>query len=253
MDKVIDLLQNIDNKLTHEHDYSILLSSNKSDFTVHLNPPLQLDSNKWSVGLISLETYNSIPNITKKNNTFKYSTDSGTTWKTIKLMTGSYEIRDIDKIIREKMRKNGDRDSIIIDTDFNLLKTVIDITNKQVRVDFTIPNSFRTLLGFDSIVLSGGTNLSQNITKILPINSVLVNCDIIKNSYLNSNCYPVLYSFFPKSEPGFKIIQDPVNVVYLPVNSNYIQNIRIWLTDQDGDIIDFRGETITCRLNFKKI
>ncbi len=103
------------------------------------------------------------------------------------------------------------------------------------------------------MILSQGYNISPNIVKILTVNSVLVNCSIVGNSYLKSSQYPVLYSFFPNVKPGYKVVQDPVNVVYLPINSEQIQNIRIWLTDQDGNPLDFRGETITCRLNFKQI
>ena len=81
-------------------------------------------------------------------------------------------------------------------------------------------------LGFGSVILSQGYNISPNIVKILTVNSILVNCNVIGNSYLNSKQFPVLYSFFPNVKPGYKVVQDPVNVVYLPINGDQIQNIR---------------------------
>ena len=38
--------------------------------TFHFNPPIQFE-NDWMLGLIDLEVYNSILNITKENNNFK--------------------------------------------------------------------------------------------------------------------------------------------------------------------------------------
>jgi len=62
--------------------FSILLTSNTSDFTTSIYPPIQLDED-WQVGLMNFSVYNNIQNITAKNNIFKYSIDSGVTWSTI--------------------------------------------------------------------------------------------------------------------------------------------------------------------------
>ena len=252
MELALENVNNIYKMLSREHDYSVLLSSNKSDFTTQFHCPLILKGDRWTVGLVSLETYNSIPNITEKNNVFTYSTDSGVTWKTITLPIGSYEIQEIDSEIDRLMRLNKDK-GIDIKVNNHTLGSVVHIRPETYEIDFTVENSIGIILGFDSVVLKHGYNISPSIVKILSVNSILVNCDIVSNSYLNSSNYPVLYSFFPNSKPGYKIIQDPVNVVYLPINTEHIQNIRIWLTDQDGNALDFRGETITCRLNFKQI
>ena len=252
MDTVIDLLKKIVNTISREHSHSVLLSSDKSDFSTQIYPTLELKGKRWTVGLLSLETYNSVPNITDKNNVFVYSSDSGSTWKTITLATGSYEISQINSEIQRLMQLNGDS-GIEIAVNYYSLGSVINITPATYQVDFTVTNSLASTLGFNPVILSQGYNISPNIVKILTVNSVLVNCSIVGNSYLKSSQYPVLYSFFPNVKPGYKVVQDPVNVVYLPINSEQIQNIRIWLTDQDGNPLDFRGETITCRLNFKQI
>jgi len=66
MEKLIDLLQKIVDNVSRAHSYSLLLSSNKSDFTTQIQPPLEMRGDRWAVGLLCLETYNSIPNITDK-------------------------------------------------------------------------------------------------------------------------------------------------------------------------------------------
>jgi hypothetical protein len=252
METVIDLLKRIVNKTSREHNYSLLLSSNKSDFTTRICPPLELKDNRWAVGLLSLETYNSIPNITDRNNVFTYSTDSGAIWKTIKLATGSYEISQINSEIQRLMALVGDS-GIQISINNHTLGSVVNITQDTYQVDFTVANSLASTLGFDSVILTQSYNISPSIVNILSVNSILVNCSVVKNSYLNSNHHPTLYSFFPNVKPGYKVVQDPVNVVYLPLNGEQIQDIRIWLTDQDGNALDFRGEKITVRLCFKQI
>ena len=48
--------------------------------------------------------------------------------------------------------------------------------------------------------------------------------------------------FFPNVSPGYKITETPVNLVYLPITSDTINNITDWLTDQNGKELDLRGE-----------
>ena len=44
-------------------------------------------------------------------------------------------------------------------------------------------------------------------------------------------------SFFPDVSPGFKIIESPVNLVYLPLLTDTIQNLNLSITDQDLQFI----------------
>ena len=60
-----------------------------------------------------------------------------------------------------------------------------------------------------------------------------------------------MYSFFPNVSPGYAIVEQPINVVYFPLVSNQINNINIWLTDQQNRAIDLRGQPIIYRLHFR--
>ena len=73
------------------------------------------------------------------------------------------------------------------------------------------------------------------MVNILTINSILVNIDIISGSYVNGSTQPTIYSFFPDFSPGYKIIENPHNLLYLPITSDTIHSITIWLTDQNGN------------------
>ncbi len=50
---------------------TLILSSIETSFVTNLSPPIQLDPNKeFEAALLSINLYNSIPNITEKNNKF---------------------------------------------------------------------------------------------------------------------------------------------------------------------------------------
>ena len=232
-----ELLKQISRKLSKKADKTLTFSSTSSDFTTQLYPPLQLEEGKWVAGLVNLETYYSFVNIDNSNNNLKYSTDSGTTWKTVKLPPGCYELAQINSEVKRLM--DPDR-GIEISPNTVTLGSIVDIKDSNYKVDFTGENSLASILGFNPVTLEYGYNVSQNIVNIMNVNSILVNCDIISNSYLNGSQSPVLYSFFPNVRPGAKIVKEPTTITYLPLNRSFIQSIRIWITDQDGRPLDFR-------------
>jgi hypothetical protein len=239
---------------------TLLLSSNATDFTTNLSPPIPLENNKrYEAALLSIDLYNSIPNITPANNKFKYSPDDGITWKIISLNTGSYQFQAINDEIQRQMVINNDYDKdsnefyVSIVANVSELKSVVHISNKLYRVDFTIENSIGSVLGFDAVV-SYGYNVSNKIVNITNITSVLVNVDIISGSYINSNQSPAIYSFSPNSvPPGYFISERPFPPIYYSLNRSTINSIKVWLTDQNGNFVDLRGETVTVRLYIKEI
>ena len=103
------------------------------------------------------------------------------------------------------------------------------------EVDFRQYNSINSLLGFHSKLYTSGFNESENMVNILTINSILVNIDIISGSYVNGSTQPTNYSFLPNVSPGYNIIENPHKLLYLPITSDTIHSITVWLTDQNGD------------------
>jgi hypothetical protein len=88
----------------------------------------------------------------------------------------------------------------------------------------------------------------------MPINSILVNIDIIMGSYVNGISSPVIHSFFPSVGFGHKIIEKPTcELIWYPVSRNDISRIGLTLTDQDGKPIDIRGERLTVRICVREV
>ena len=112
----------------------------------------------------------------------------------------------------------------------NTLKSIL-ILEKDYQVDFNHQNSLAKVLGFTGAKYTEEFHKSENVVNILRINSILVNIDIISASYVNGMTKSTIYSFFPKVSPGYKIIESPVNLVYLPLTLDTIDSLAVSITD----------------------
>ena len=143
------------------------------------------------------------------------------------------------------MRKNGhydkenDKNNVEISANTNTLRSQMFLKNNY-EVDFRKDKSIKNLLGFLSKLYTSG--LHESVT----INSILVHIDIISGSYVNGSTQPTIYSFFPDVSFGYKIIENPHNLLYLPITSITIHSITIWLTDQNGNELNLRGGICQC-------
>ena len=259
MDKDIkEVLETIAENTSHKTSFQVIISGDKSSFNTLFNPKIELDRNKkYEVALVNLETYYSFPNIDDTNNIFTYSHDQGQTWTKLKIPIGSYEIDDINNYLRSEMVRLGHYDEVNNETFINIsansntLKSIM-IIGKGYLVDFNHENNLKNVLGFTWHKYGVGFHESERPVNILTINSILVNIDIIEGSYVNGKTKNTIYSFFPDVGPGYKIIESPVNLVYLPLLTDTIQSINLTITDQDENILNLRGEKLTARFHIRE-
>ena len=80
-----------------------------------------------------------------------------------------------------------------------------------------------------------------------------MNLDIIGGSYVNGRTQNTIYSFFPDISPGFKIVEKPRNLVYLPVILDKINRMETVVTDQNRKQLNLRGENLTNRYHLREI
>lgn len=234
--------------------YTVSITSNSSIMRSILFPALRLQKDKiWEAALLDLTTYNSIPNIVEGiNNKLHYykTKDSKNEYYDLEeysLPTGSYEIDDINDLIQ----KNLGKDNIAILGNNNTMKT--DITSKYF-LDFSKEQTIGELLGFTKsrgILEANKPHTGDSTVNILKVTTIDITCNIIQGSYRNGENSHILHTFYPSVPPGFKLIERPNNLVYLPLNTSYISDIVLNILDQDGNIVDFRGEPITVRLHIR--
>lgn len=249
----IDLLRKIAANTAPKDSMSLAVKGSKTRIITNHNPPIELDSSKnYEMALVDLETYYSFPNIDATRNSLKWSPDNGTTWHEFKLPIGAYELSDIEEAIQNNVaKKGGTKKSISLQPNKVTLKAILKLTDGY-QVDFDVDNSLRDALGFDAKIYDQPYHESTNLVNILNINTIHVNVDMISGSYVGGTHEPVIYSFFPNVDPGHKIVEKPQNLVYLPVHVRYIHSMTVTITNQEGKLLDLRGEQVSIRFHLRE-
>lgn len=234
---------------------TVTISSSNSILRSTLFPPLHLrEDREWEIALLDFTTYNSIPNVIEGVNNrlhyFKKKNTEGLTevYEFVEIKTGAYEISDINRELKNKLGK----DVFELRANNNNLRSEIKC---KFYVDFTQPASIGPLLGFQSqksILEPNVYHTSPQTVNIIKVNTINITCNIVQGAYKDGSNQHILHSFYPTVPPGFKIVEKPHNLIYLPLNSTHISDIVLNVLDQDGDIVDFRGEIITARLHIRQ-
>ena len=219
------------------------IGTNKShDFIVKFNPPLKLDSEyRHFLALDRLSMTYSWYNIRSSysNNTIKYTHD-GTTWHTITFTDGMYSYPDINDYIHQYMSQKshhttGSKGEKVYSINLNFILStyrVLDLRGTE----------FGDLIGFEKKLVTKteyGTRL-PNITK--SIDSLNINTTAIKDSVVNGvNTNTIAVIPTDNLTRSYPFTFEPRRQLYCPVSSNYISEMRIYVTDSLGNSIDLNG------------
>lgn len=227
----------------------ICITGNKSHLNCSLFPPLDLSSSEeWEMGFLDLMTYNSIPNIEENVNNILYIGDD----KIISLPTGSYEINDINENIKKIFEEKYPSLSFNLLANNNTLRCEIYCSEK---IDFSKPSNIGSLLGFteEKILEPNKWHTSSSQVNINKVDVIRITCNIVRGTYRDGTEGHVLHEFYPQVGPGFKIVEIPKSIIYLPIfKQNNLSEFSIRLEDQKGDSVNFRGENINLRVHIRE-
>lgn len=102
-------------------------------------------------------------------------------------------------------------------------------------------NNFQNIVGFSSgtfpsVTQTGTYSKISDITpNLTPVNSVIINCNLVKNSVSNSpNAFT---SFTPNSEFGSQLIYSPNFPNWVDCIAGFYTNIDLFFTDQNYNIL----------------
>lgn len=240
------------------------LTGSSSHLRASFHPEIELDDRyDYSCCLLDLYTYNSIPNVDKKNNKFHFFTkpiepknnDEEVSnvpeyehTQVIELPTGSYELNDIGDYLRQALTMK----------EIPFFFTANDRTMKfsiesNIEIDFSRHDSIGSVLGFSKRQFDASNGCESDlIVNIQPINSIRIDCDLTTGSYHNGKCTHTIYEFSANVAAGERISEEPKHLIYLPIVRHRISELHISILDQDGHFVDFRGEKITCRIHIKR-
>ena len=229
---------------------TIVVSGGSASVQTVFTPPVYLKNGRdYELAMVNLGTYNSFANIRTDNNSLKCSGDGGRTWTLLHIPTSCYELKAINA---EIIRMRGGNSDITILANVNTLQCILNVVGTKVKVSFDVPNSLASVLVFNRSTYGVGRHASEQLVNIMSVNSILVHCNNVHSSYMRGVQAPVVYNFFPNTAPGQKILEAPSNLIYLPVTVDVISTLPVWLTNQDGKVLDQRGEELRIRFHLRK-
>lgn len=231
------------------------LTGNSSYISSAFFPPIELDPQyEYSIALVSLSTWNSIPNIEAGKNKL-YFVDHRGTELDIVIPTGTYEIQDIESYIQKQLGRPRDTQGELnevfsLKPNNNTLKCEL---KSRYDVNFKPSDTIAGLLGFSNKLLKAfDWHQSDLPVQIVQVVTIRVECNLISGSYYNNAPSHTLYEFMPTVDPGYSINIEPRNLIYLPVTRKTIDNITIQLLDQNSKSVNLNGEEIVIRLELKR-
>lgn len=223
---------------------TLTVNGNSSILVANYFPPIELTQD-YVCGLISFDSYHTIPNVDKENNLFHIGKMA------VEIPIGTYEMDDIVEIITNKYEPLN-QGFIDIKANPNTFRT--EIMSSREEVNFNKERSIGPLLGFSKRVLEPGIiHYSDNPVDVTRVNTISVECNIINGSYINEANVHTIHQFSLRVSPGYKISEIPFNVIYLPLNTRQVSTLVLKVVDQTGKLINFRGEDISIRLHLKPI
>ena len=198
--------------------FTLILSGTSSVLAARYFPPIELSPFKnYTLGLVELLTFNSIPNIDEEKNNVYVGEE------VITILTGSYEIEDIENYLQKVLSARNI--SISLQPNNNTLCSEIKFNHP---INFIPEDSIGRLLGSTPrILVANVTHTSDLPVTILKVNPLRVEYNITTGAYINRQRVHTIHEFFPAVPPGYKIVKVPSHVIYLPITVQAIEHSAI--------------------------
>lgn len=181
------------------------------------------------------------------HNKFYFLRDTETN---LTLPTGNYEIDDVERQLKEQLAEHNVQ-PFSLTADEVTLTTQIKVPS-DILINFIPQDSIGRLLGFKPNILSHSNSYKSDMpASIIHINAIRIDCNITAGAYINNHQVHTIHEFFPDVATGSNIIEVPAQVIYLPIVVKSIGHLQVKIVDQDGQLVNFRGEIITIRLHIK--
>ena len=241
-------------------------ANNKSDdgssFSVDLQTAIKVPSDAhycW-VEVQSAQVWNTVPNITTGTNDKFYFSYSGIDYN-FTLEQGLYDLDALSYAISRNLLLLGlTSDIITLTGDQATSKCVFTFKDSTVQLDFTKSQTFRDILGFNSRIVSGSSQLiikGDNVAGFNLINYFLIHCDLVNYGLgYNDRFSQIVSEVYIDAPVGSQILSRPYNVPKIPANELIgvsRNSIQIWLTDENNNRVNTNGEDFSFRMTINYV
>ena len=144
----------------------------------------------------------------------------------IEIPPGAYELNDISNTIQQEFINSC---GFYSDFKFNIEADTISMKSVLTTLYSIYFNSeLNTLLGITNKGYSAGTQRSEKPVMITTTDKVHLKCDCVDGSIVNGIREQILFSFNLSSPPGYKIIKEPIIILYEKINKTRLDSIQFF-------------------------
>lgn len=244
------------------------ISQNGSRFSIVFTRPLIVPRKAkycWLTVENSTIVFNTPNILTGVNDLMKVDFDDGlggaATFNLV-LPEGLYDLDHLNAAIQQQLGNLGaDTDGITLLPDTATQKVIIKY-REFYQIDFTISQSFRTILGFNSRIAPVGGfaasnfyEIADNVAAFNTLEYYLIHSDLCSGHGIRIGpIYSDTIQQVPISDTaaGGTISYEPQNLQKIPCPNLIGQSLReinCWLTDNQNQFVDTLGETWSTRVN----
>lgn len=254
--------------MSAEHQIPILLSSSPNagafnvspgndKFDIFIDQEIEIpnDAKRITVEVQNASIWFTPFNISAAlGNNLLYLDVSGDAIYMVTLADGLYDLSALAHSINVGLVNQGLASNIITFTpDLATQKVIINYSVSGIRIDFTQPNTIRSIIGFANAVVpvaytTGVISIyGANEATFNQIDYFLIHTDLVNGGIrVNGRQTNVVARVLVNSTVGSQILYQPHEAVRVPAQSlagRKISNIRSWVTDQSNNSLDFGGES----------
>ena len=142
-----------------------------------------------------------------------------------------------------------------IKPNFSTLGSIVENEPQGALVGFVFDDSIGILLGFHETILWEDYNISQNPVVISSFDNTFIHTDIVQGMIFKCKRSGKKHKFTMDVDPGYRFIEKFRDGLqwYVMDNKGFISSINIKLKNENGEIVSFKGQSITFRLSIKEV
>ena len=242
-------------------------SADGSYFEVQLQDGLKIpkDALNINVRIEEATIWWVVPNIITNVNDKMYVTGSDTAGALqnyiVTIPQGLYDLSGLNQAVLRDLENKGAKTDpnplITMTPDDATQKVQIRFNYNNVSIDFTQPDTFRNILGFDSLVYGPYAStpiniLAPDVAGFNQVNYFLIHSDLTnKGIRFNNNYSQTVAQVLIDVPPGSQIVSRPFNPAKISTQElagTNRTNLRFWLTDDENRRVNTNGEYWSARI-----